>query len=119
MSDTPDSATLDPRFTSAIELLRSHANLRTFAIGYDDDVKPTVWWVMITRRDGSAEVDAALHPLHAMLRLCGRLLDGCRCPHCGKVSLFATDDDDMLLGSLFGGCVIRWDPDSATWRGCW
>ena len=83
-------------------------------VRYSDDEEPTVWFV-VAQFDDRAEVDAALTPLRAALRLCERLADGGKCAHCGRPCGL---EPDMLwtmpLNELI--CWYQYDPELKTFR---
>ncbi len=61
------------------------------------------------------EVDAAMNPSTAVLRLAERLIDGGECRHCHRPTVF--DADPFGAGALdVLGCVYRFDPELNSYR---
>lgn len=120
--------TIDPRFIAAVKLLERTGSA-SFRIGYTDeneDGKPVIWHATVEyrRQHGIAfsrihEVDAALDPVTATLRLCERVIDGGRCAHCGKSTVFAGGTDsshEQKVARGVNGCLYAWDPELETFR---
>ena len=96
----------------------------------DDDDGPMVWMALATYpgRAGAQiadppgpryryEVDAALLPGEALLRLAERLIDGGECTHCHRPTVFDPDAVNAGRGMLDAmGCVYRFDPELAVYR---
>jgi hypothetical protein len=106
----------DAKLKAGLDFIR-----RTGATGlqvrYSDDELPVVWMV-VAQYGEHAEVDAALNPVRATLRLCERLADGGGCTHCDKPTGLTPDSfDAMPLPSHI--CWYQWDPERETFRrGC-
>lgn len=83
-----------------------------------DDEEPTVWIAVALYPAKRWETDAGHDPLEAVLRLCARLVDGGRCTHCSRPTMFhATLEEPFVLERPF--CIIEWDPELKTYRrGC-
>lgn len=110
----------------------SVTGMRSFRIGHSDeheDGKPVIWHATATYRrqretyfTTNHEVDAALDPVQAVLRLCERLVDGGLCQHCGKGTVFLAETEDTFVESMtkvLDGCLYAWDPEMKTFRrGC-
>ena len=119
---SPTQAEQD-KLTAAIEFI-GRTGARTVSIRYSDDEKPVVWFV-VAEYDGSsphgaegAEVDAALSPVRAALRLCERLADGGQCVHCHRPTGLEPDHiDTMPMPELV--CWWQYDPELKKFRrGC-
>lgn len=111
------------KLLAAIKFIRrcgaSHVQIR-----YSDDESPTVW-IVVAMFDGNntlgidgVEVDAAIDPFRAVLRLCERLANGGMCAHCERpVGL----EPDSLLRMPFDKniCWYQYDPELKVFRrGC-
>src|SRR3954471_20750719 len=64
---------------------------KSVQLRWSDDEQPVVWMAVAEygppRYDETNhEVDASIHPVRAMLRLCERLADGGMCNHCKRPS---------------------------------
>jgi hypothetical protein len=118
----------DPRLTAAIDLVGRNG-ARSIQIRFSDDEEPTVWMAVaefrldaaghVTKGEGDVHYEAAgaLHPLAALFRLCGQLMDGGQCTHCDRPTGFDEDFGTMPLDELI--CWYQWDPERATFRrGC-
>ena len=103
-----------PRLTAGIDLLRRCGAL-SFRIGFspEEDGRPIVWYAVAEWAHG-ADAAAALIPERAVLRLCEQVIDGGRCRHCGRPTVFTPDSDTTILD--LAGCVYAWDPELATFR---
>ena len=110
----------EPKLLAAIDLLK-----RTGASGmqlrYSDDEEPVIWLTVAAYKRGDEErheVDAALDPVTATLRLCERLVDGGTCTHCHRPTGLDPDTlDTMPLDELV--CWYQYDPELETFRrGC-
>jgi hypothetical protein len=71
------------KLTAAIEFIR-RAGAREIQFRYAADERPVVWLVVADCGDGSYEVEAALRPDLAALRLCERLAAAGACVECGR-----------------------------------
>lgn len=127
----PPFPVLPPNALAVIELLR-RTGAEGIEIRYSDpaedgDDGPVVWMAVarypstIDLSRSSApprhryEVDAAMTPAGAVLRLAERLIDGGECTHCHRPTVF--DADPLGAGPLDAlGCVYRFDPELATYR---
>jgi len=118
----------DPRLTAAIDLLGRNG-ARSVQLRYSDDEQPVVWMAVAefhldgrgrpTKDDGEQHYEAAgaMHPLSALFKLCGQLMDGGECTHCHRPTGFDEDFGAMPLDELI--CWYQWDPERATFRrGC-
>jgi len=113
---------LDPRFAAAVDLLR-RTGATNFRIGYsdEDDGDPIVWYAVVNYPQGN-EADAGLNATTAVLRLCERVIDGGKCTHCGRPTIF---DPDFSMGDVMDsvldkmGCRYKWDAETASFvRSC-
>ena len=109
----------DGRFIAAVDMI-GRCGAKDFQIRYDEE-EPTVWMAVASfGQDGKAlyEVDAALDPLTAALRLAERLVDGGTCTKCGRPSgLDPTNIETMPLNAVF--CWYQFDPELRVFRrGC-
>lgn len=113
----------EDKLKASIEFLR-RTGAQQIQIRYSDDEVPNIWFV-VAIFDGKnpaklegIEVDAALTPLRASLRLCERLADGGMCTHCKRPVGFEPD----LLVTMPANKAICWyqyDPELKTFRrGC-
>lgn len=116
---------MDDRFLAGVQLL-DRTGARSFQIRYspDDDPPPTIWTAAVEYREAFGiahkkhwKVAAGLSPLGAVLRLCEDVIDGGRCVHCNRPTVFVPDSDTRMLDRL--GCVYAYDPELRTFRrGC-
>lgn len=89
-------------------------------VGEDEDPGRVVWlavgdWVA----DGERRWEAGTghDPLQALTRLCTQVMDGGRCTHCDRPTMFLEDVDEgraTILERLI--CVTSWDPELSTYR---
>lgn len=109
-----DNAEIDPRLTAAVDLI-GRTGAQGFQFRYSDDEQPIVWFAVALYGDDRAEVDAALDPLRAVLRLAERIVDGGKCTHCGRPAGLDPDSiDRMPLDNVI--CWYQFDPELATFR---
>ncbi len=104
------------KLVAAIDFLR-RTGADQIQVRYSDDTEPPIWFVVAKYQD-EIEVDAAVDPLRAALRLCERLADGGMCNHCKRPVGF---DPDTLLRMPFDKviCWCQYDPELKTFRrGC-
>lgn len=107
----------DPRFHAGLDLL-SRTGMSEFTIGHSDpeDHDPVAWYALGKWGDRH-EVAAGMHPFVALMRLCERVIDGGKCAHCGKPTIFVEDMETGFLDRV--GCVYAYDPELRTFRrGC-
>lgn len=106
-----------PKFLAALELMR-RTGCTGVQIRYSDDEQPVVWFVVAEYPENRAEVDAALDPIRAALRLCERLVDGGQCAHCERPTGLEPDHiETMPLNDTI--CWYQYDPELKTFRrGC-
>lgn len=105
----------DPRFIAAIEMLRRTGAV-SIGIRFQDDEDPTVWLAVATWDKGE-EAAGAMTPLLALMRLCGQVIDGGTCMHCGRTTVFSDDFRNLPLADAV--CWYAWDPEAKTFRrGC-
>lgn len=121
---TTDERLLDPRFLAGVDLLKRTGS-RDFRIGWspEEDGEPTVWYVVATwdhpQVGTGAETMSALDPTTAVLRLCEKAVEGGRCAHCGKLTIFVADSAVNDGRTRLDRCAYVWDVDSVTFRrGC-
>lgn len=118
----------DPRLLAAVKMLE-RTGARDFSVAYTDEHGTPVVWYAICRwslgpegkpvASGGTDVwetAAAMDPLKAVLRLCGQVVDGGVCAHCGKTTIFEPELDDMLDPYKGVFCLYAWDPELATFR---
>ncbi len=129
---TQPAPVLPPAALAAFELIgrtgAENLELRYSDPADDGDDGPVVWMAVarypvtidLSRPSAPAgryrfEVDAAMNPAGAVLRLAERLIDGGECTHCHRPTIF--DADPLGAGPLDAmGCVYRFDPELATYR---
>lgn len=103
----------DPRIAAGVAML-GRTGASSFQLRYH------VVWLAVGewQRSGGSYFDAAagMTPAAAVLRLCERVIDGGKCTHCGKPTMFHADLDDAptVLDELF--CAYEWDPELSTFR---
>lgn len=88
-------------------------------IRFCEEEKPVVWMAVAAYKGGRWDVAAGADPVSAILRLCERLIDGGKCNHCKRMTVF--DEDFTDVGGPFDGglCWYQWDPELKTFRrGC-
>jgi len=107
----------EDKLKAAIEFIR-RTGARQVQVRYSDDERPTVWFVVAKYPKNHYEMDAALTPLRAALRLCERLCDGGMCAYCHRPAGFEPDHlwrmpwDKVI-------CWYQYDPELKTFRrGC-
>jgi hypothetical protein len=107
----------DPRFKASLHFIR-RTGATSISIRFQDDDEPVVWMVVASYPEDRHEVDAALTPLRAVLRLCERLADGGHCNHCKRPAGLDPDTyETMPLNDLV--CWYQFDPELAVFRrGC-
>lgn len=105
------------KLNATLDMLR-RVGARSVSIRYQDDDEPTVWMVMASFDGDRHEVDAALDPIRAGLRLLERLIDGGQCNHCKRPTGLEPDSlDTMPLNAAI--CWYQYDPELSTFRrGC-
>lgn len=107
----------DPRVVAAVAML-GRTGAGEFQIRYCDEEQPVVWIAAAhwpTHRKWEAA--GATTPAAAVFRLCEQVIDGGKCQHCGRVTIFAADSNTNLIDQV--GCVYAWDPELLTYRrGC-
>jgi hypothetical protein len=105
----------DPRLMASVDLIR-----RTGALGFQfrfsDDEDPTVWMCLALYQDRRWEVAAGHEPLEAVYRLLEALIDGGKCTHCRRPSVFLGDSMESFPELV---CAYSYDPELQTFRrGC-
>lgn len=129
MDGEPDVA--DPRLLAGVHMLE-RTGARGVRIGFTDEEaegEPVVWHATATwhvnaqglpiARGGRLQHEAAgaLHPVTAVMRLCELVVDGRRCAHCTRPTIFTPDVVPGILDEM--GCVYSYDPELQTFRrGC-
>jgi hypothetical protein len=105
------------RMAAAIEFIR-RAGAREIQFRHAADERPVVWLVVADYGDGSYEVEAALHPDLAALRLCARLAAAGACVQCGRpTALHSSAEQTTTADGRF--CLYRYDAASDTFvAGC-
>lgn len=114
------SADAEARLTAGIDLIK-RTGAKNFQLRWSDDEQPVIWMAVASYAGDDLErheVDASLHPVRAVLRLCERLVDGGMCTHCERPSGLDPDTiDTMPLNDLV--CWFQFDPELKTFRrGC-
>ena len=125
---TTPAPEIPPAAIAAIDLLgrtgAENVEIRYSDPAEDGDDGPVVW-MAVARYPATMphlepgviryEVDAAMTPAGAVLRLAERLIDGGECTHCHRPTIF--DADPLGAGALDAiGCVYRFDPELRTYR---
>lgn len=120
--------TVNPAAAAAIDVI-GRTGAEGIEIRYsdpsEDGATGPVVWMAVARYPATMphvepsvirhEVDAALDPSTAVLRLAERLIDGGECTHCRRPTVFDADPFGAgLLDAL--GCVYRFDPELGTYR---
>jgi hypothetical protein len=102
---------------AAIEFIRG-AGAREIQFRYAADERPAVWLVVADCGDGGYEVEAALRPDLAALRLCERLAAAGACMQCGRpTALTSSAEQTTPADRRF--CRYRYDRASNTFvTGC-
>ena len=111
------------KLQAAFKYLRATGASR-IALRSSDNEQPVIWIVLAEYPKknpllaNETEVEAALEPLDAALRLCERLTDGSSCSHCNRRAAFEANSlarmpyDRML-------CWYQYDPEMKVFRrGC-
>lgn len=127
MSAAEDQRREDPKMRAAVEFLR-RTGAQSIEFRFDEG-EPVVCMAVATYAlDGDRrpapegepfhEVDAALDPLRAVLRLCERMADGGECAHCHRTTGLEPDSlDTMPLNAAI--CWYQYDPELQKFRrGC-
>jgi len=105
------------KLLGAIAMIR-RTGASSVSIRYSDDEQPVVWLVVASYPEDRHEVDAALDPIRAILRLLERLVDGGQCQHCGRPTGLEPDSLETMPLDKFV-CWYQWDPEVKTFRrGC-
>ena len=102
---------LDPATVAAVGMFH-RTGARDFSLRYSDDQQPVVWLAVVTYAGGLAEVDAALSPERAILRLLERLVDGGQCAHCGRMTQAEVDGEGAVMPSV---CLLSYSPTDDRW----
>lgn len=117
LSEGLDPPKFDERITAAVAMI-GRTGAKTFKIAFsNEDEEPIVWNALaLYEIDGSQywQVAAAMTPDGAVLNLCEQLLDGGKCTHCGRITGFTADFDEMPETA-----VLREDGDEQVLSVCW
>ena len=102
---------------AAVEFIR-RAGAREIQFRCAADEQPVVWLVVADFGDGMYEVEAALQPDLAALRLCERIAASGACVHCGRpTGLTPFAEQTTAADRRF--CRYRYDTSSNTFvAGC-
>lgn len=106
------------RLKAGVDLI-GRTGATSFQIRFQDDEEPVVWIAVAEHRlkgqETHYEVDASVDPVHAVVRLCERLVDGGLCNHCGRpAGMEPYYLGRMPLGENF--CWYQYDPELKTYR---
>lgn len=106
-----------PKTMAAIDLLR-RTGAKEVQIRFSDDEQPVVWMAVAgyeRPRRVVHQVAAGLTTEEVLLALCEKLVDGGKCQHCDRPTMFLSEHGDPLgEGPMF--CRYQWDPELATFR---
>ncbi|MBO0743601.1 MAG: hypothetical protein J2P43_01185 [Candidatus Dormibacteraeota bacterium] len=112
----------DQRLVAAVDLLH-RVGAASFEMRYSEpeqDDSPVVWIAIITLHEKHPlganvppQVAAGLSPLRAAEKLAEQLVDGGRCKHCHRPTVFYADPADHPIPGL---CAYQYDPELNTYR---
>jgi hypothetical protein len=107
----------EAQLIGAVDMLR-RTGAEEVQIRFCDEGAPIVWMACAHWR-GRWEVGAGLEPLRALFRLCEQIIDGGKCLHCNKPTVFLPPGDSVGLSPAFV-CQWSWDAHSSGFRrSCW
>lgn len=110
---------------AAIDLV-GHTGAESFSLRYsEEEDEPTIWIAYAKHKHGEGYVittGSDLSPLHSVLDLCDKLIDGGICTHCGKVTILehnwaAPALPPIRMGDeIFQHCTYKYDPELNKFR---
>jgi hypothetical protein len=107
-----EEQSVSDKVMAAIDLI-GRTGAKWMQIRFSEDEEPVVWIAVAgyTERgvDGPMQVGAGLDAESAYMALCGALIDGGQCKHCGHRTAFADGPERGL--SLGNVCRTEWDPE--------
>jgi hypothetical protein len=108
----------DPRFIGGVELLR-RTGMTEFQLRFDEEQDPVVWNALAKFTGDRYVVGSALAPDRALFDLCERVIDGGKCVHCGRPSVFTPPGDEPIPGLTRSLCLYQWSDDKQVFdRAC-
>lgn len=107
---------LDPKVVAGFQLIE-RTGARSTSLRYSDDEEPVVWMAIAEYERGGRsryECAASVNPVEAVNRLCAQLINGGKCTHCNRTTVF--ERSTGVLGNPSGVCWYRWHPATQRYR---